>query len=180
MANLSTAFSLLATLLAAIGLYGVVAYTVGRRTREIGIRMALGASRASVVWLVMKEIAILAGAGIAVGLLAAWGLTGFVRQQLYGVQPNDLTTVVFAAVAIALVAGGAGYLPARRAPASIRFDRSAGSRLRKRAGDGGHRHFRSARIVAWQDGGTGRRNGLKIRRDSLLMRVRPPLPATSI
>ncbi len=114
-ASLSTAFSILATILAAIGLYGVVAYTVGRRTREIGIRVALGASRGNVVWLVMKEVAILTVAGIAVGLAAAWGLTGFVRQQLYGVQPNDLSNVALAALAIALVSTVAGYLPARRA-----------------------------------------------------------------
>jgi ABC-type antimicrobial peptide transport system permease subunit len=77
--------------------------------------MALGASRGNVVWLVMKEVAILTAAGVAAGLLAAWGLTGFVRQQLYGIQPNDLSTVALAALAIALVAGAAGYLPARRA-----------------------------------------------------------------
>ncbi len=114
-ASLSTAFSLLATILAAIGLYGVVSYTVGRRTREIGIRMALGASRGNVVWLVMQEVAILTAAGIAVGLAAAWGLTNLVRQQLYGVQPNDVATVVLAALAIAMVSAAAGYLPARRA-----------------------------------------------------------------
>jgi predicted permease len=114
-ASLSTAFSILATILAAIGLYGVVSYTAGRRTREIGIRMALGASRGNVVWLVMREIAILTVAGIGVGLAAAWGLTNLVRQQLYGVQPNDLGTVVLAALAIALVSAAAGYLPARRA-----------------------------------------------------------------
>ena len=114
-ASLSTAFSVLATVLAAIGLYGVVSYTVSRRTREIGIRMALGASRGNVVWLVMREVAILTAAGIGVGLLAAWGLTKLVRQQLYGVQPSDIATVAAAALAIGLVSAVAGYLPARRA-----------------------------------------------------------------
>ena len=114
-ASLSTAFSVLATILAAIGLYGVVSYTVGRRTRELGIRVALGASRGNVLWLVLKEVAILTAIGIAAGLAAAWGLTNLVRQQLYGVQPTDLSTVALAALAIATVSAAAGYLPARRA-----------------------------------------------------------------
>ncbi len=114
-ASLSTAFSILATVLAAVGLYGVVSYTAGRRTREIGIRMALGASRGNVVWLVMREVTILTAAGIGVGLVSAWGLTKLVSQQLYGVQPNDAATVAVAALAIALVSTAAGYLPARRA-----------------------------------------------------------------
>ena len=114
-ASLSSAFSLLATLLSAIGLYGVVSYTVGRRTREIGIRLALGASRGNVIWLVMQEVATLTGAGLAGGLTAAWALTGFVRQQLYGLRPNDAASIALAAFSIALVALGAGYLPAHRA-----------------------------------------------------------------
>src|SRR5258706_4920303 len=92
-ASLSSAFGLLATLLAAIGLYGVMAYTVARRTREIGIRMSLGAASGDVVWLVMKEVLVLVAIGIGVGLPAAWGLSKFVRTQLYGIQPNDVFTM---------------------------------------------------------------------------------------
>ncbi len=114
-ASLSTAFGLLATLLASIGLYGVMAYTVARRTREIGIRMALGAATGNVVWLVMKEVLVLVGIGIVLGLGASWGLTRYVQKQLFGVQPNDLTTIALATIGIALVAMAAGYVPARRA-----------------------------------------------------------------
>ncbi len=114
-ATLSTAFGVLATLLAAIGLYGVMAYMVAQRTREIGVRMALGAARSDVVWLVMKEVVVLAGIGIAIGLPAAYGLTRFAREQLYGIQPNDVLTVTIATVAIAFVALVSGYIPARRA-----------------------------------------------------------------
>jgi len=114
-ATLSSAFGLLATLLASIGLYGVMAYTVARRTREIGIRMALGAATGSVVWLVMKEVLILVGVGIVLGLGASWGLTRYVQKQLYGIQPNDLTTIALATIGIACVALAAGYVPARRA-----------------------------------------------------------------
>ncbi len=114
-ASLSSAFGLLATLLAAIGLYGVMAYTVARRTREIGIRMALGAARGDVVWLVMKEVLILVAIGIGIGLPLAWGLTGLVKAQLYGITPNDPWSLAFATAGIALVALTAGYIPARRA-----------------------------------------------------------------
>jgi len=114
-ASLSGAFGLLATLLAAIGLYGVMSYSVARRTREIGIRMALGAAGRDVLGLVMKDVALLTAIGIGVGLGAAFGVTRLVRQQLYGLQPNDPATVVVAALAIAAVAAASGYLPARRA-----------------------------------------------------------------
>jgi ABC-type antimicrobial peptide transport system permease subunit len=114
-ATLSTGFGILATILAAIGLYGVMAYMVAQRTREIGVRMALGAASTDVVWLVMKEVLLLAGIGIAIGLPAAWGLTRMVKSQLYGIQPNDALTIVAATLGIALVALLAGYVPARRA-----------------------------------------------------------------
>jgi predicted permease len=114
-ATLSSAFGVLATLLASIGLYGVMAYTVARRTREIGIRMALGAATGNVVWLVMREVLILVGIGIVLGLGASWGLTRYVQKELYGIQPNDLTTIVLATAGIAIVALAAGYVPARRA-----------------------------------------------------------------
>jgi predicted permease len=114
-ASLSTGFGILATLLAAIGLYGVMAYMVAQRTREIGVRMALGASSGDVLWLVMKDVVVLAGIGIAVGLPAAWALTRLVKSQLYGIQPNDTLTMVAATLGIACVALLAGYVPARKA-----------------------------------------------------------------
>jgi predicted permease len=114
-ASLSAAFGSLATLLAAIGLYGVMAYSVTRRTREVGIRMALGAARQSVVWMVMREVLLLVGIGIAVGLPVAFGLTGLVRSQLFGLTPNDPTTLAVAAIGLALVGCAAGYFPAQRA-----------------------------------------------------------------
>jgi hypothetical protein len=114
-AALSSFFGGLATLLAAIGLYGVMAYSVARRTREIGLRMALGAERGHVVWLVMREVTLLAGIGIAVALPVAYGLGRAVNSQLYGVQPADFGVLAGGTVLLALVAGVAGYVPARRA-----------------------------------------------------------------
>jgi putative ABC transport system permease protein len=114
-ATLSSAFGVLATLLAVIGLYGVMAYTVSRRTREIGLRMALGAVSDDVVWLVMREVLVLVGAGVTLGLAAAWGLNRLIGNQLYGISPNDPVTIVVAALGLTLVALLAGYIPARRA-----------------------------------------------------------------
>ena len=114
-ATLSSGFGMLATLLAAIGLYGVMAYIVAQRTREIGVRIALGASGRDVLRLVMHDVFLLTGIGIAVGLPAAWGLTRMVRSQLYGIQPNDALTIAAATTGIALVALLAGYVPAQRA-----------------------------------------------------------------
>ena len=114
-ATLSTAFGVLATLLAVIGLYGVMAYTVARRTREIGVRMALGAVQGDVVWLVMREVLMLVGLGMTIGLAAAWGLHRVVGNQLYGIGAGDPITIAGAAVLLAVVAMLAGYIPARRA-----------------------------------------------------------------
>jgi len=114
-ATLSTAFGVLATLLAVIGLYGVMAYTVARRTREIGVRMALGAAQGDVVWLVMREVLVLVGSGIILGLVAAWGLGRLLSSQLYGVSASDPVTIALAAGLLLVVALVAGYLPARRA-----------------------------------------------------------------
>ncbi len=103
-ASLSSVFGVLATVLAIIGLYGVMAYMVERRSREIGIRMALGAQPGGVVWLVMGEVLLLVIAGLAAGLPAAWFLTQLVRAQLYGVQPNDpLLSIAAATAAIGLL-----------------------------------------------------------------------------
>jgi predicted permease len=115
LATLSMVFGALATLLAAIGLYGVMAFMVARRTREIGIRMALGAGGASVIWLVMREVLLLASAGLAIGLAAALGLTRLVEAELFGVKPTDIITMIVATMGIAAVVAMAGYLPARRA-----------------------------------------------------------------
>jgi predicted permease len=114
-AMLSVAFGALAALLAAIGLYGVMSYAVTRRTREIGIRMALGAERGRVLWLVLREVAIMAAVGIAAGLGGALWLTRQVQAQLFGLAPSDPATLAGAGLLLALIAIAAGYLPARRA-----------------------------------------------------------------
>jgi predicted permease len=114
-AVLSIAFGVLAAVLAAIGLYGVMSYAVARRTREIGIRMALGAERSRVLWMVLREVAVLAAAGIVGGSVTALWLTRRVETQLFGISPNDPMTLVGAAVLLGVVALVAGYIPARRA-----------------------------------------------------------------
>lgn len=114
-ANLSGVFGSLATLLAVIGLYGVMAYSVARRAREIGIRMALGALQGNVVWMVMKEVLTLAGMGVLVALPVAFGLSRLISAQLYGVEPHDPWTMALATLAVLLVASAAGYVPALRA-----------------------------------------------------------------
>jgi ABC-type antimicrobial peptide transport system permease subunit len=108
-------FGLLAALLAAIGLYGVIAYSVARRTREIGVRMALGAGRGHVLSLVLREVLVLVGIGVAVGVPAALALTRLARSMLYGVEPHDPATLAGAVLLMAGSAALAGYLPARRA-----------------------------------------------------------------
>jgi predicted permease len=114
-ASLSSVFGLLATLLAVIGLYGVMAFTVARRTREIGIRMALGAFSKDVIWMVMREVILLVGIGVAVGFAGALGLTRFVKSQLFGVESMDPITLLVATLGLAVVACLAGYVPALRA-----------------------------------------------------------------
>jgi len=114
-AMLSAFCGALATLLAAIGLYGVMAYTVSRRTREIGIRVALGAGRGSLLGLVMREVAVLTGTGVVIAIPVAVALTRLVRSQLYGVAPGDVGSIAMAAVTLIAVALAAGYIPAERA-----------------------------------------------------------------
>jgi ABC-type antimicrobial peptide transport system permease subunit len=114
-ASLAFAFGLLATGLAAIGLYGVTAFSVARRTREIGIRMALGAERSAVLLLVLRDVAAMAAAGIAVGVVLSLGLARYVESQLYGVPPRDILTIGAAVIVLAAVALVSGWLPARRA-----------------------------------------------------------------
>ncbi len=114
-ATLSAAFGVLATLLAALGLYGVMAFVVARRTKEIGLRMALGAQRTEVVWMVMREALELLGLGLAIGIPAALWLTRYLSSQLYSVRPSDFGTGLAALAILVAVAAGAGLLPARRA-----------------------------------------------------------------
>ena len=108
-------FALVALALAAVGLYGVISYLVQQRTREIGIRMALGAQPADVVWLVMRRGALLAGAGIGVGLAGALGLSRLLESLLYGVSVRDPLTFAALAAMLGCVALLASWLPARRA-----------------------------------------------------------------
>ena len=114
-AQLSGFFGALAVLLAAIGLYGVMSYTVARRTNEIGIRMALGAPRPNVARLVVGEIVVLVAAGAIAGALASFGLARYVSSLIFGLTPNDPVTFIAAAIVLLAVGLLAGYLPARRA-----------------------------------------------------------------
>jgi predicted permease len=114
-ASFSTAFSVLATLLALVGLYGVMAYAVAHRTREIGIRMVLGALQGDVVGMVMREVLILIGTGVAIGIPLALALGSLVRSQLYGLEPHDPVTVICVVVTLIAVAAFAGFIPAVRA-----------------------------------------------------------------
>jgi ABC-type antimicrobial peptide transport system permease subunit len=114
-ARLSSFFGLLALLLAAIGLYGVISYSVTQRTREIGIRMALGAERRTVLRLVLGQGAKLALIGVLAGLGASWALTRWIESLLFGVSPTDRMTFVIIALLLIAVALLACYIPARRA-----------------------------------------------------------------
>ena len=116
-AALSVAFGTLATVLAALGLYGVMAFVVTRRTREIGLRMALGAPRSWVLWLVLREVLMLVGAGLTVGVPAAYALSRYVSAQLFGVTPTDLGTCAVAIAILGLAAAVSAFVPARRASA---------------------------------------------------------------
>jgi len=114
-ASLSIVFGLLATLLAMIGLYGVTAYSVSRRTREIGIRMALGALSWTVARMILREVAILVAIGILIALPAAWTASRYIASQLYEVAPTDPVTIVVAMASLVTVAAAAGLIPAWRA-----------------------------------------------------------------
>ena len=108
-------FGLLALLLASIGLYGTMSYSVARRTNEIGVRMALGASRGGVVWLVLRDTLAMIAAGMAIGIPTAIAGGRYIQSQLFGLKPADAVTLVLASFLLSGVAVLAGYLPARRA-----------------------------------------------------------------
>jgi predicted permease len=112
---LSLAFALLATLLAAVGLYGVLAYSVTQRTREIGVRMALGADGRRVQGMVLRQVAVMIGIGAAAGALGAYGLGRAAQSLLFGLEGHDPVVFALAMLLLAVVALGAGWLPAVRA-----------------------------------------------------------------
>ena len=114
-ALLSAGFGLLATVLASIGLYGVMAFVVARRRKELGIRLALGAQRGRVIWMVMREVMILLGIGLAIGIPAAMALGSYVATQLYGIVPRDPVIATTTALLLAVVSALAGLIPALRA-----------------------------------------------------------------
>jgi predicted permease len=115
MLQLSSFFGLLALTLACVGLYGVMAYAVARRTNEMGIRMALGARTGDLLWMVLREALLLVLAGIAVGIPAAMGAGRLISSLLFDLTPWDPVTISFATLLLVAVATLAGYLPARRA-----------------------------------------------------------------
>ena len=114
-AALSASFGFLATLLAAVGLYGVMSYAVSLRTREIGIRVALGAERRAVLFMVLKEVAVLTALGVAIGLPSGYGLGRLVEAELFGLTARDPLTFLTATATLLLAALLAGYIPAARA-----------------------------------------------------------------
>jgi len=115
LASLSGFFGVLALLLAAIGLYGVMSYNVARRRSEIGIRMALGADHKTILWMILREVLLLVALGMAVGFVAAAATTHLIRGMLYDISPSDPGTLAIAGTVLLAVAVLAGYLPARRA-----------------------------------------------------------------
>ena len=113
--KLFTAFATIALVLAAVGVYGVISYSVSQRTREIGVRVALGAQRTNVLSLIVGQGALLAAVGIGLGLVGAVGVTRFLRAMLFGVSPFDPLSFVAVTLVLSMIAFLASYLPARRA-----------------------------------------------------------------
>jgi len=114
-ARLCSAFAILALVIACVGLYGTMAYSVARRTSEIGIRMALGARRSLVIWMVLREVCVLAALGLAIGVPTALGTSRLIESFLFGIQPNDPRALALAMGILLCAALVAGYGPARRA-----------------------------------------------------------------
>jgi ABC-type lipoprotein release transport system permease subunit len=115
LARLCTIFALLALVIACVGLYGTVAFSVERRTAEIGIRTALGAQRPRILWLVLRDVFLLGLAGLAVGMPAVVVGSRYVESFLFGIEPNDPLVTAIAVVVLLAAALIAGYVPARRA-----------------------------------------------------------------
>jgi ABC-type antimicrobial peptide transport system permease subunit len=115
LARLCTAFAIIALAIACVGLYGTMAYRVARRTREIGIRIALGARRGAVVWMVLRDVCVLAAIGLAVSVPIARGTSRFIASFLFDMEPNDVRSMAFAAGTLFFAALAAGYGPAQRA-----------------------------------------------------------------
>jgi putative ABC transport system permease protein len=115
LATLSSGFGILALLLAIVGLYGVLSFVVAQRTQEIGLRLALGASPSTAMWLVVRDVMIMIAAGTAVALPIAWMLRRLVEAQLFGVRPFDAPTIAIASLILGAVALAAAMIPARRA-----------------------------------------------------------------
>ena len=114
-ARLGSGFAFLALAIACVGLYGTMSYTVARRTGEIGIRMALGATSHSVVWMVLREVVALAAVGLAIGVAACWSASQLVESFLFGLKPHDPLAMSIAAATLLAASLAAGYAPARRA-----------------------------------------------------------------
>jgi macrolide transport system ATP-binding/permease protein len=114
-ADLCTCFAALALVIACVGLYGTMAYGVARRTSEIGIRVALGAQRGRVMWMVLREVFVLAAIGLTIGLAAAWETSHFVASFLFGVKPDDPVAMLVSVGVLIAAALAAGYAPAWRA-----------------------------------------------------------------
>jgi predicted permease len=114
-ARLLGIFGLAALLIAIAGIYGLLAYSVSQRTRELGVRIALGAARQDILWLILRHACMLLAAGIAIGLAVAWAASGVMRSFLYGAAGYDLATVLLVVLALGLCALAASYIPARRA-----------------------------------------------------------------
>jgi ABC-type antimicrobial peptide transport system permease subunit len=127
LATLSGCFGALALLLSLVGLYGVMSFAVTQRTREIGIRVALGATRSAALWLVLRDALTMITAGIAIALPCIWALGRLIESQLYDVKPTDPATIAMATLILCSATFGAALIPARRASAvnpteALRFE----------------------------------------------------------